>query len=218
MNWDHQQDHNRPCDKVEINEAVGKLLRNFNYDQIVPQPSKAGGCTKRGHVKRPMNAFMVFAQAMRRRLSEQRPALHNAELSKSLGAMWKGLTDEQKLPFIKEADKLREQHKREYPDYKYQPRRRKPPPATATRLKRELSPDRERIDFAVMPELSPALLPDGPPESTELDQYLKGAMGEYHEMQPRYALAQHPQPPLYASVPPHLYPPNAEWPHYANQP
>lgn len=44
---------------------------------------------RRAHVKRPMNAFMVFAQAMRRRLSEERPSLHNAELSKSLGSMWK---------------------------------------------------------------------------------------------------------------------------------
>lgn len=52
-------------------------------------PRAGGGCMRQKHVKRPMNAFMVFAQAMRRRLSEQRPSLQNSELSKTLGSMWK---------------------------------------------------------------------------------------------------------------------------------
>lgn len=38
MSWDQERD--RPCDKVEINEAVGKLLESFNYDSIVPQPTR----------------------------------------------------------------------------------------------------------------------------------------------------------------------------------
>lgn len=131
---------------------------------------------------------------------------------------YRSLSEEEKLPFIKEADKLRTQHKKEYPDYKYQPRRRKPPPASASRLKREPSPDRDQIDFAGMPELSPELLQDGPPESTELDQYLPvGPITDYHELQPRYShpLAHHPAQSIYApGIPPHLHPSCAEWPHY----
>lgn len=65
-----------------------------------------------------MNAFMVWAQAARRKLADQYPQLHNAELSKTLGKLWRILSDEEKLPFIDEAERLRNAHKKQHPDYK----------------------------------------------------------------------------------------------------
>ncbi|XP_061400411.1 mucin-5AC-like, partial [Musca vetustissima] len=44
---------------------------------------------KKEHIKRPMNAFMVWAQAARRVMSQQHPHLQNSELSKSLGEGYK---------------------------------------------------------------------------------------------------------------------------------
>ncbi|KAJ8679241.1 hypothetical protein QAD02_015028 [Eretmocerus hayati] len=95
------------------------------YDwTLLPVTSRAGG-RRSAHVKRPMNAFMVWAQAARRRLADQYPQLHNAELSKTLGKLWRILSDAEKQPFIEEAERLRNAHKKQHPHYKYQPRRRK---------------------------------------------------------------------------------------------
>lgn len=80
---------------------------------------------KEGRVKRPMNPFMIWSQQQRREITAERPDMHNADISKHLGTVWKQLDDAVKAPFIEEAKRLRELHAKEFPDYKYKPRKNK---------------------------------------------------------------------------------------------
>ena len=57
--------------------------------------------------------------------------MHNAEISKRLGRRWKELNEEDRQPFVEEAERLRVLHCREYPDYKYRPRKRSTAAAAA---------------------------------------------------------------------------------------
>ncbi|KAI3413843.1 hypothetical protein GPALN_011321 [Globodera pallida] len=119
-----------------------QLMSNANAFQMSQgepfQPyTNATKCKKSGtHIKRPMNAFMVWSRDERLKICSVQPDKHNAEISKELGTRWKRMTREEKRPFEQKAEELRQLHLMEYPNYKYRPRKKVKkaplPPAGAT--------------------------------------------------------------------------------------
>ncbi|GIY47589.1 transcription factor sem-2 [Caerostris extrusa] len=116
------------CEVLSDNDASTSFgSHNVPCNSLTPY-TDATNCKKKiSHIRRPMNAFMVWSQITRKKILEIQPKMHNAEISIQLGVKWKQLTDEERKPFVEEAERLRRLHLQEYPYYKYKPQKKLKP-------------------------------------------------------------------------------------------
>ncbi|GMR33104.1 hypothetical protein PMAYCL1PPCAC_03299, partial [Pristionchus mayeri] len=97
-----------------------------------PSASSSSSCPygpdydQNGHkIKRPMNAFMVWAQMRRAEITAVSSKVHNSTISKALGVEWREMSEADKQPYVQKAKELRDELFREHPHYVYRPRKRK---------------------------------------------------------------------------------------------
>uniref|UniRef100_A0A1I7US80 HMG box domain-containing protein n=1 Tax=Caenorhabditis tropicalis TaxID=1561998 RepID=A0A1I7US80_9PELO len=113
-----------------------KIEPRDNYEQPAPQIMKnlvemkpevfplakerrRSKTTNEPHVRRPMNAFMIFSKRHRPLVHQQNPNKDNRNVSKILGEWWYSLAPEQKAEYHKLAAQVKEAHFKAHPDWKW---------------------------------------------------------------------------------------------------
>ncbi|XP_071959061.1 protein capicua homolog isoform X2 [Antedon mediterranea] len=79
----------------------------------------------KSHVRRPMNAFMIFSKRHRALVHQRHPNQDNRAVSKILGEWWYALGTKEKQQYLDLASQVKEAHFKAHPDWKWCNRERK---------------------------------------------------------------------------------------------
>ncbi|XP_022662407.1 protein capicua homolog isoform X3 [Varroa destructor] len=89
-------------------------------------PGAGGGPGVGGsHIRRPMNAFMIFSKRHRALVHQRHPNQDNRTVSKILGEWWYALRPLEKQQYHEMAFKVKEEHFKKHPEWKWCSRERK---------------------------------------------------------------------------------------------
>ncbi|OHF00312.1 HMG box protein [Colletotrichum orchidophilum] len=112
---------------IDIEEANSPRVRNFSLET---EPMSSEGskdsiclCTPALKVPRPRNAFILYRQHHQAQVIADHPGLSNPEISKIIGEQWRKQDPEVKDSWKQLAEEEKLRHQRQYPDYRYRPRR-----------------------------------------------------------------------------------------------
>ncbi|KAL0062618.1 Transcription factor SOX-6 [Marasmius tenuissimus] len=120
------------------------------------------------HVRRPLNAFMVYRSEKSKTLREENLASggftkHQTTFSGEISAMWHALDPVEKKKYENKARELDIAHKRANPGYRYQPGLKKGKGKKGVRRGEDSSIPSSSMSDASTPPISPSPSPSPPP-------------------------------------------------------
>lgn len=96
-------------ERAHWENAASKDRQRYNKErkEFVPSVRKVRRKKDASAPKRPMSAFLMWAQIKRRQLQSENPDIPNADISRMLGEKWRSASVDEKAPFLE-----REQNER----------------------------------------------------------------------------------------------------------
>lgn len=114
-----EQSSSSPNDSNHFNENPSESQGNEKSSQQTKEKEKEREKEKEKHVRRPMNAFMLFSQEQRAKIHLANPNRDNRNVSKILGEKWYSLSTQEQEQYKIRAKQLRNEHFKQNPSFKW---------------------------------------------------------------------------------------------------
>ncbi|KPM07860.1 hypothetical protein NH340_JMT07556 [Sarcoptes scabiei] len=101
---------------VKRSAIIASSTSNLNPSELQEINSDS---TDKQHIRRPMNAFMIFSKRHRALVHQKHPNSDNRTVSKILGEWWYSLPAQEKQKYQELANKVKEAHYKRHPDWKW---------------------------------------------------------------------------------------------------
>uniref|UniRef100_A0A158Q8U4 HMG box domain-containing protein n=1 Tax=Elaeophora elaphi TaxID=1147741 RepID=A0A158Q8U4_9BILA len=122
FNFEFEDEETYELDTIDESILASSKKRKL---QTILGPDIGDKKAVRQHIRRPMNAFMIFSKRHRPLVHEKYPNRDNRTVSKILGEWWYALGSEEKQKYHDLATQVKEAHFRAHPDWKWCSRERK---------------------------------------------------------------------------------------------
>ncbi|XP_052258795.1 protein capicua homolog isoform X2 [Dreissena polymorpha] len=126
-------------EKTENKKATTLPAKRRSQSLSALKDKEEGRSPRKGkekdHIRRPMNAFMIFSKRHRPLVHQRHPNQDNRTVSKILGEWWYALGQEEKQEYHNLARQVKEEHFKAHPEWKWCSRDRKRSSTIANTLK-----------------------------------------------------------------------------------
>lgn len=116
---DQSSDSNHFNDQTSEHHSNGNSQEKSSQMNKEKDKEKEKEKEKEKHIRRPMNAFMLFSQEQRAKIHLENPNRDNRNVSKILGEKWYSLSSQEQEQYKIRAKQLRNEHFKQNPSFKW---------------------------------------------------------------------------------------------------